>query len=160
MPKKGDVVSFTYQSFSRAVPLFPRLTRIRTDLEWRDVLREYSSSSTSPSSSSTTLPSLSTHSSPSSPSHNRVPRSASPQRPRDSHSSSTEINHTLLENRRNQPIEEQPKRHNYWMVDNHKNVRGFFERLAHRLYLDPLLPDSWYSLTIAEVLKMKVSILV
>ena len=44
---KGDVVSFSYQSFSRkAVPVDPKIVRIRTDLSWKDVVYNYSQETT------------------------------------------------------------------------------------------------------------------
>eukprot|EP00026_Physarum_polycephalum_P000339 Phypoly_transcript_00339.p1 GENE.Phypoly_transcript_00339~~Phypoly_transcript_00339.p1 ORF type:complete len:1688 (+),score=210.60 Phypoly_transcript_00339:78-5141(+) len=38
-PKRGDVVSFSFESFSnRSVPINPEIFRIRQDLTWRDVM--------------------------------------------------------------------------------------------------------------------------
>lgn len=41
-PKRGDIVSFSYESYSRyAVPLHVTVFRIRQDLSWGDVIRNY-----------------------------------------------------------------------------------------------------------------------
>lgn len=40
-PKQGDIVSFTYDNYSRtATPLNPKVYRIRSDLSWKHVLRD------------------------------------------------------------------------------------------------------------------------
>lgn len=47
-PEEGDVVTVDYEQFSRRdLPIEPRIIRIRTDLEWRDVLRDYASGDSS-----------------------------------------------------------------------------------------------------------------
>ena len=39
MPKKGDIVSLAYDAYSRrGVPMSPKVTQIRTDLIWEEVL--------------------------------------------------------------------------------------------------------------------------
>ena len=39
-PKIGDIVTFSYEDFSRkAAPVSPNIYRIRTDVSWRDVVR-------------------------------------------------------------------------------------------------------------------------
>lgn len=46
VPKKGDIVTFEYNSFSRyALPVAPNITRIRKDIDWQHVVREYASDS-------------------------------------------------------------------------------------------------------------------
>jgi hypothetical protein len=41
-PIKGDIVTFSYQNFAKfRMPQKPTITRIRTDLEWEDVIRNY-----------------------------------------------------------------------------------------------------------------------
>eukprot|EP00026_Physarum_polycephalum_P001348 Phypoly_transcript_01349.p1 GENE.Phypoly_transcript_01349~~Phypoly_transcript_01349.p1 ORF type:complete len:1107 (+),score=164.22 Phypoly_transcript_01349:191-3322(+) len=41
-PKPGDVVTFTYENYSRrAAPIKPKLQRIRGDISWEEVLSEY-----------------------------------------------------------------------------------------------------------------------
>lgn len=41
-PKLGDVVTFEYESFSRSeIPKNPKICRIRKDVEWEDILRNY-----------------------------------------------------------------------------------------------------------------------
>lgn len=41
-PKKGDVVTFWFESFSRnAVPVKPTIYRIRTDIAWKDVMHNH-----------------------------------------------------------------------------------------------------------------------
>lgn len=38
-PRKGDVVTFSYECYSRkAIPVKPTITRIRTDMQWEEVL--------------------------------------------------------------------------------------------------------------------------
>lgn len=42
MPAQGDVVTIEYEHFSKTdVPVDPLLSRIRYDLEWRDVLNDF-----------------------------------------------------------------------------------------------------------------------
>jgi len=42
VPKEGDVVTFSFDSFTRkSVPLYPKLERIRKDMAWEDVLRTH-----------------------------------------------------------------------------------------------------------------------
>jgi hypothetical protein len=39
-PKVGDIVTFSYEDFSRkASPVSPNIYRIRTDISWKDVVR-------------------------------------------------------------------------------------------------------------------------
>ena len=41
-PKKGDVVTFSFETYSRStVPVRPKIFRIRTDVNWEDVVRSY-----------------------------------------------------------------------------------------------------------------------
>ena len=41
-PQEGDIVTFSFDTFSRkAVPLQPKLERIRKDMSWEDVLRSH-----------------------------------------------------------------------------------------------------------------------
>lgn len=41
-PAVGDVVSFSFESHARRdVPVLPSVFRIRTDLSWEDVLRNF-----------------------------------------------------------------------------------------------------------------------
>ena len=43
--KKGDVVSYTYEGFSRfGVPIAPKIFRLQTDMNWKDIIskRRYS----------------------------------------------------------------------------------------------------------------------
>ena len=38
-PKKGDVVTFTYDNYTtKSVPLNPRISRIRTDMTWEEAI--------------------------------------------------------------------------------------------------------------------------
>lgn len=44
MPEEGDIVSFSYDSFSRRLaPVNPTIFRIRKDIDWDDVIRNYES---------------------------------------------------------------------------------------------------------------------
>ena len=46
IPTKGNIVTYTYDHLTKAgIPVNPRITRIRTDLFWEDVLRDYESNS-------------------------------------------------------------------------------------------------------------------
>ena len=41
-PRKGDIVSFSYQNFSKnELPADPHVYRIREDLNWKDVVQNY-----------------------------------------------------------------------------------------------------------------------
>ena len=40
IPVKGDIVSFTYDSFARRdLPINPKIYRVRSDLSWDDVVQ-------------------------------------------------------------------------------------------------------------------------
>eukprot|EP00026_Physarum_polycephalum_P002833 Phypoly_transcript_02842.p1 GENE.Phypoly_transcript_02842~~Phypoly_transcript_02842.p1 ORF type:complete len:838 (+),score=97.84 Phypoly_transcript_02842:84-2597(+) len=42
VPKKGEIVTFEYENYSkRSVPVGPTIVRVRTDLTWRDVVRQH-----------------------------------------------------------------------------------------------------------------------
>eukprot|EP00026_Physarum_polycephalum_P002865 Phypoly_transcript_02874.p1 GENE.Phypoly_transcript_02874~~Phypoly_transcript_02874.p1 ORF type:complete len:846 (+),score=138.45 Phypoly_transcript_02874:54-2591(+) len=42
MPKSGDIVSFSFQSYSqKSLPVKPEIFRIRTDLTWEGIVQEY-----------------------------------------------------------------------------------------------------------------------
>ena len=42
LPKKGDVVTFSYDDYSRkALPVNPTIFQIRQDLAWDDVVRNF-----------------------------------------------------------------------------------------------------------------------
>lgn len=41
-PERGDIVSFAFTNFSRrALPVDPKIYRIRTDLSWEDVIQSH-----------------------------------------------------------------------------------------------------------------------
>jgi hypothetical protein len=41
-PSKGDIVTFSYDTtFKKDLPTNPEITRIRTDITWKDVLTSY-----------------------------------------------------------------------------------------------------------------------
>jgi hypothetical protein len=44
IPKRGEVVTFTYDSFKSGLPVNPVIYRSRSDVSWEDVVREYSES--------------------------------------------------------------------------------------------------------------------
>jgi hypothetical protein len=47
LPAKGNIVTYDYDHQTKSgIPVNPRVTRLRTDLFWEDVLRDYTSSST------------------------------------------------------------------------------------------------------------------
>lgn len=47
--QRGDVVSFSYERYSRhAIPTAPSLFRIRHDLTWQDILHDFASYSSHP----------------------------------------------------------------------------------------------------------------
>lgn len=42
--KKGDVVTFTYDSIARqSTPVNPKIVRVRTDVSWRELVLEHAS---------------------------------------------------------------------------------------------------------------------
>lgn len=42
VPKRGEVVTFTYDSYSpNEIPVNPKLYRTRTDVSWEDVVMEH-----------------------------------------------------------------------------------------------------------------------
>lgn len=115
-PKQGDIVSFTYDNYSRtATPLNPKVYRIRSDLSWKHVLRD---SLQEPQSQYL---------------NGRVALYAF-DRP-----------YFALETTR-KIFGESPKPFGYWMSEKRKNMRQFFEKIAISKNLDPLKPHTWYSL--------------
>lgn len=51
--------------------------------------------------------------------------------------------------------ERQP--HGHWTVDEGKNLREFFDHYAQSRNLDPLDPESWYSISQQSILAEKVT---
>jgi signal peptidase I len=95
--RKGDVVTITYDSFSRrTAPVNPKIYRLRKDLEWEDVL--FSSLRSSPD--------------------------------------------TNVQDDANFSA----KPTGYWTGKKGKNMRLFLEKFARSRNMDPLLPDTWYSI--------------
>lgn len=46
IPQKGDIVTFQFDHFSRkSLPVNPAISRLRFDLSWNDVLRDFANSS-------------------------------------------------------------------------------------------------------------------
>lgn len=42
MPKKGDIVTFTYDNlWNRTIPVNAEVIRVRNDLFWRDIIRDF-----------------------------------------------------------------------------------------------------------------------
>lgn len=45
-PKRGDIVSFSYDNFSKSsIPVNPQIYRIRTDITWEDIINNDSNNS-------------------------------------------------------------------------------------------------------------------
>lgn len=44
----------------------------------------------------------------------------------------------------------------YWTVDKGKNRRAYFEGYARKLNKDPLLVETWYSVSRSDILEEKV----
>ena len=41
-PKKGDVVTFSFETYSRnPIPVRPKIFRVRTDVFWEDIVRTH-----------------------------------------------------------------------------------------------------------------------
>eukprot|EP00026_Physarum_polycephalum_P000668 Phypoly_transcript_00669.p1 GENE.Phypoly_transcript_00669~~Phypoly_transcript_00669.p1 ORF type:complete len:889 (+),score=100.09 Phypoly_transcript_00669:213-2879(+) len=110
LPEKGDVVTIEYDHFSKTdVPVAPILTRIREDLEWKDVLRDF-------------------------------------------------VNDTLSSDRERETEEKAASTANlrkpfkFWTVEEGRNARNFMEEFARQKGLDPLLPETWYSISLKDIL--------
>eukprot|EP00026_Physarum_polycephalum_P001049 Phypoly_transcript_01050.p1 GENE.Phypoly_transcript_01050~~Phypoly_transcript_01050.p1 ORF type:complete len:906 (+),score=142.25 Phypoly_transcript_01050:476-3193(+) len=97
-PKIGDIVTFSYEDFSRkASPVNPNIYRIRTDVSWKDVVRNFDEE--------------------------------------------TAFSKQMEE------AKFTAKRYGFWSAERGKNVRQYLKKFAKRRGLDPLLPDTWYSLS-------------
>eukprot|EP00026_Physarum_polycephalum_P001704 Phypoly_transcript_01706.p1 GENE.Phypoly_transcript_01706~~Phypoly_transcript_01706.p1 ORF type:complete len:1010 (+),score=136.82 Phypoly_transcript_01706:80-3109(+) len=106
LPKKGDVVTFSYDDFSRkALPVNPTIYQIRQDLAWDDVVENYL---------------------------------------RDPQSQFLNKSSQLASGFVNQPTE-------FWNAEIGNNMRNFLEEYAWSKNMDPLLPETWYSLSISDM---------
>eukprot|EP00026_Physarum_polycephalum_P001919 Phypoly_transcript_01922.p1 GENE.Phypoly_transcript_01922~~Phypoly_transcript_01922.p1 ORF type:complete len:959 (+),score=104.66 Phypoly_transcript_01922:166-3042(+) len=104
LPKKGDVVTFTFENFSnRSLPINPEISRVREDLTWRDVLRL--------------------------------------------HANSTSANSQRLSERSKKVVKPDLKPYGEWNPAKRAEVRNFFENIAKKRKLDPLVAKTWYTLT-------------
>lgn len=47
----------------------------------------------------------------------------------------------------------------YWTTGKGKDMRSFFEKFARNKGMDPLVPETWYSITRSDIEKIKVLII-
>ena len=136
MPKRGDIVTFTYQNVTqRSIPSSPKIIRIRTDVTWEQVLRNAG------------LP-----------------------QPQKLNGTWGLLKWTKKENQRRKrrgvirwvwlilfvepaakAVNVSRKPHKYWVSEKGDKMRMFFERLAKSKGLDPLDPDSWYTIAQSDM---------
>jgi hypothetical protein len=145
-PVRGDVVMFTYENFSpRAAPVNLKITRIRYDLSWDDVLYNELQQIQSPVLNGTT--------------HTPPPPSPGIKSPI---ALFIEVYSQLLfsfcVDISSQFFGLSPKPFGFWS-DRKKNRRLFFEKYAKSRNLDPLIPENWYSVSRKSVLQYKVFLL-
>ena len=135
LPAQGDVVTVEYDHFSKTdVPVDPKLTRIREDLEWRDVLRDFVNENILAGVCS--LPSLS---------HPLIMDYS------EYYVDSDEVDDTA-----SQVNNDIRKPFKFWTVEDRRNARTYLEEYARQRNLDPLLPDTWYSTSLKDILLHKV----
>jgi len=125
-PKIGNVVTFTYENFSRrSIPVSPKIDRIRTDVSWEQVIYN----------------------------ERRAPvqLASTPFFP-----SSLPLPHTHALVGQVEKAGFAPMPMGYWNAKQGKNMRAFFENFAKRNRFDPLLAENWYKFTAQEILKVQV----
>jgi hypothetical protein len=142
-PKKGDVVSFSYQGFARRnIPVGPIVFRIRTDVLWEDLVQ--SEGSDKFKSSGISIPSLSSYLTCSLHFPALLPLSFFSPPYLSSHPSLiTDVFSAL-----------QPR---HWST---QKMRKFFEKYANSSNSDPLLAQTWYNTSSETIRQLKVFILI
>ena len=116
--KVGDVVTVEYESHARReVPVGPRIVRIRTDVSWEDVLRDHASDLTNYKTGHCLL------------------------------SSCPLLFLILYLNMIANIYVDQNKPRDQWNWRDRKDTRKFFEEFASSLNMEPLNPETWYSIT-------------
>ena len=130
-PKPGEVVSFSFENYSRRdVPTNPFVEKIRYDLTWENVLQSYDESSRfqlldgefSPSPFSFSFPLL---------------------------ISALIDSSTKVFGFSSKPL-------GYWKESQNNNMRCFLEEYARDCGWDPLAAQNWYSVKHVDVLQRKV----
>lgn len=132
-PQRGDVVCFTYENYSRNSPTNPKVVRIRKDISWKEVLSDAAAST--PKSQllgGWFLYFLSNY------------------------IGNIFYGIYFLIDKSKKAVGEKIKPMGYWKADKKKNMRLFFENIAKERGVDPLVPESWYSVTQAYVKSFKV----
>ena len=126
LPIRGDIVSFTFENYRNAVPFNPKVVRIRRDISWKEVLHD-----------------ALVH----------VPKSQSLN---GNHPPAlfTLLNHVTEKTQK--VVATKPKAVSYGKSERHKSARSFFDSIAKAKNLDPLLAESWYSITQKEIKSTKV----
>ena len=122
--KKGDIVTFIYESYSRnSVPLKPEICRVRRDKTWTHVVRDFSASVPKKTVLNSTILLL--------------------------HSVLTLFRCFIDTNvdSSQEIVRFSPKPHRFWTSDNRHNARLFFENVARSRKMDPLVAENWYPLT-------------
>jgi hypothetical protein len=123
------VVTIEYDHFSKTdVPVDPKLTRIREDLEWKDVLRDFVNENILVGVYST-----------------------SPLLYCSEYQTDREANEVG-----NEGSNDVRKPFRFWTVEEGRNARNFLEEFARQRNLDPLLPETWYSTSLKDILSQKV----
>ena len=130
MPKKGEVVTFSYENYSRReLPVNPKLLRVRKDVSWEEILADHT---------------LSTPHSQSLSGMKRV-RSLS---------ISPLLNFVTEMSSKHGGFSAGPAQ--YWSVGRRKNVRLFFEKVAKYKNLDPLQASTWYNMKRSQIREIQV----
>ena len=141
LPNKGDIVTFSYDSYARrSEPVNPSIIRIRQDMTWDDVVRNYESEAPVQDPNTGNLLSELYH-------------------------FSTLFLLSLLfladfpfleTPTKIMKYTEQPQGH--WTSKSGSNLRFFFEEFAKNRSLDPHLPETWYNISRQAIGEVPVSI--
>ena len=134
--KKGDVVTFTYDDYSRRdTPFNARIYRVRDDLSWEEVVQRYLRDT--PHAQALPLTGTLLLSLP--PFYCLL---------------------IFFLGRSHAALDFKQQKHSYWTANHSKNARSFFENFARRRNMDPLIPENWYSVSWKTIQNIKVEILI
>lgn len=126
-PRMGDVVTFTYDSFSpKSIPTRPKIYRIRTDTTWKEILRDFAQNNPQIQ----PLAGIGTQ--------------------------NTISMLIIIESSRKTLGSAAPVPFNYWSAKTGMNMRAYFERFARENKFDPLIAENWYAVPAHKIYNDKV----
>ncbi len=120
-------MTFSYDNFTRkSIPINPKITRVRKDVEWKEILAEFDE---------------------------RNERSSSQAQLSGKRPIITLIRYlTFLIDSSRKLLKWTTMPQGYWRQDDGKNLRVILEKFAKKRNFDPLEPESWYNISYNEVM--------